>query len=80
MSLSKSTLDLSTASNNYIFGVKAKLITSQMFAAAWEAELNKFISDKAIRVVDIKFSVAALDEPMGSDMALYSALVLYEEK
>ena len=51
-----------------------------MFAAAWEAELNKFISDEAIRVVDIKFSVAALDEPMGSDMALYSALVLYEEK
>jgi sporulation protein Cse60 len=51
-----------------------------MFAEAWENELNNFISNETIRVIDIKFSVAAMDEPIGSDLALYSALVLYEEK
>jgi hypothetical protein len=51
-----------------------------MFTQAWEAELNKFISNEGIRVIDIKFSVTSLDEPIGSDSALYSALVLYEDK
>lgn len=62
------------------YKLKTKLITSQMFPQAWEAELNKFISDDNIRVIDIKFSVARLDEPIGTDIGLYSALVLYEEK
>ena len=61
------------------YKMKAKLITSQMFEQSWESELNKFISRVTIRVIDIKFSTAAMDEPIGSDMALYSALVLYED-
>lgn len=51
-----------------------------MFVGAWEDELNKFISNDRIRVIDIKFGIAALNEPIGNDMTIYSALVLYEEK
>lgn len=59
--------------------MKAKLFTSAMFEKAWESELNKFLADDKIRVIDVKFSANAIPGP-GPDMEFYCALVLYEEK
>lgn len=50
-----------------------------MFAKTWESELNKFLSNEKIRVIDVKFSAHSIEEP-GADMESYSALVLYEDK
>lgn len=59
--------------------MKAKLFTSAMFPKAWESELNKFLSNESIRVIDVKFSANSVEAP-GSDMEFYCALVLYEDK
>lgn len=50
-----------------------------MFAKSWESELNKFLSNEHIRVIDVKFSTNSLEE-RGPDIEFYSALVLYEDK
>ena len=50
-----------------------------MFPKIWETELNKFLSNEAIRVISVKFSAHAVEEK-GADMEFYAALVLYEDK
>ena len=50
-----------------------------MFEKAWEDELNKFLSNESIRVIDVKFSANDIEGP-GADMEFYCALVLYEDK
>jgi hypothetical protein len=59
--------------------MKAKLFTSAMFEKAWESELNKFLANENIRVVDVKFNANAIVGP-GPDIEFYCALVLYEDK
>jgi|GEM_PF-3410193 hypothetical protein len=59
--------------------MKAKLFTSAMFPKAWESELNKFLSNESIRIIDVKFSANSVEGP-GADMEFYCALVLYEDK
>ena len=59
--------------------MKAKLFTSAMFTKAWESELNKFLANENIRVIDVKFSANAI-QGTGPDVEFYSALVLYEDK
>ena len=50
-----------------------------MFPKVWESELNKFLSNENIRVIDVKFSANSITEA-GPDMEFYCALVLYEDK
>ena len=61
-----------------MISLKAKLFTSAMFQKAWESELNKFLANDKIRVIDVKFNANAVSGP-GPDIEFYSALVLYEE-
>lgn len=67
------------SANHYPSTLKAKLFTSAMFEKAWEDELNKFLSNESIRVIDVKFSANDIEGP-GADMEFYCALVLYEDK
>ena len=67
------------SARHYTDTMKAKLFTSAMFENAWEGELNKFLSNESIRIIDVKFSANDISGP-GPDMEFYCALVLYEDK
>ncbi len=59
----------------HVLVMKVKLFTEEVLPKKFDEEINEFMSNKGIRVIDVKFNVTEIC----GNVRLY-ALVLYEEK